>query len=92
MEGRHLGGQAPSSDDSVSEFEAGKRIIDGAIDTFGRIVRVVNNVGILRDTIFRKMSEQDFDSVLAVRLKGSFNTSTTLRRSSRTRAAAPLCT
>jgi NAD(P)-dependent dehydrogenase (short-subunit alcohol dehydrogenase family) len=45
------------------------------IGTFSRIAWVVNNVSILRDTIFRKMSEQGFDSVLVVRIKGWFNIS-----------------
>ncbi len=67
------GGQAVASGDSVSEFEAGKKIIDTALDAFGRIDGVVNNAGILRDTIFHKMSEQDFDDVVRVHLKGSFN-------------------
>lgn len=67
------GGQAVASGDSVSEFEAGKKIIDTALEAFGRIDGVVNNAGILRDTIFHKMSEQDFDDVVRVHLKGSFN-------------------
>jgi NAD(P)-dependent dehydrogenase (short-subunit alcohol dehydrogenase family) len=67
------GGEAVASSDSVAGFEAGARIVQTALDAFGRIDGVVNNAGILRDTIFHKMSEQDFDSVLAVHLKGSFN-------------------
>ena len=50
-------------------------MIEQAIDTFGRIDIVVNNAGILRDVIFHKMTEDDWDSVMNVHLKGSFNTS-----------------
>lgn len=70
---REAGGEAIASSDSVAEFEAGARIVQAALDAFGRIDGIVNNAGILRDTIFHKMSEQDFDSVVAVHLKGSFN-------------------
>jgi NAD(P)-dependent dehydrogenase (short-subunit alcohol dehydrogenase family) len=44
-----------------------------ALDSFGRIDCVVNNAGILRDVIFHKMTEEDWDSVLKVMLKGAFN-------------------
>ena len=43
------------------------------MDTFGRIDCVVNNAGILRDVIFHKMTEDDWDSVVKVMLKGAFN-------------------
>jgi len=55
-------------------------MVRAAIDNFGRIDAVVNNAGNLRDTLFHKMEEDDFDAVIAVHLKGSFNVS---------RAAAP---
>lgn len=55
-------------------------MVRAAIDNFGRIDAVVNNAGILRDVLFHKMEEADFDAVIAVHLKGSFNVS---------RAAAP---
>jgi NAD(P)-dependent dehydrogenase (short-subunit alcohol dehydrogenase family) len=77
---REAGGEAVSSFDSVTEWDGGQAIIQTALDTFGQIDCVVNNAGNLRDGIFHKMSEQDFESVLAVHLKGSFNVS---------RAAAP---
>jgi NAD(P)-dependent dehydrogenase (short-subunit alcohol dehydrogenase family) len=75
-----MGGQAVPSFDSVSDWDAAHRIIATALDRFGRIDGVVNNAGILRDRIFHKMTEADFDSVIAVHLKGSFNIA---------RAAAP---
>jgi NAD(P)-dependent dehydrogenase (short-subunit alcohol dehydrogenase family) len=54
--------------------------VQAALDNFGRIDAVVNNAGNLRDMLFHKMSDDDFDSVVGVHLKGSFNVS---------RAAAP---
>jgi NAD(P)-dependent dehydrogenase (short-subunit alcohol dehydrogenase family) len=75
-----IGGQAVPSFDSVSDWDAAHRIIATALDRFGRIDGIVNNAGILRDRIFHKMTEADFDSVIAVHLKGSFNIA---------RAAAP---
>jgi NAD(P)-dependent dehydrogenase (short-subunit alcohol dehydrogenase family) len=68
-----MGGKAAVSGHSVADFEDGKKIVDTAIQAFGRIDGVVNNAGILRDTIFHKMTEKDFDDVLRVHLKGSFN-------------------
>ena len=49
-------------------------MVEQAIDCFGRIDVVVNNAGILRDAIFHKMTEEDWDAVINVHLKGSFNT------------------
>jgi len=59
----------------VAERKDTEEMMRMAIETFGRIDVVVNNAGILRDTIFHKMSEPDWDSVLTVHLKGSFNVS-----------------
>jgi NAD(P)-dependent dehydrogenase (short-subunit alcohol dehydrogenase family) len=70
-----LGGEAISNHNSVANWDSAHAIIQTAIDTFGRIDGVVNNAGILRDTIFHKMTEEDFDIVLNVHLKGSFNMS-----------------
>jgi NAD(P)-dependent dehydrogenase (short-subunit alcohol dehydrogenase family) len=77
---RAMGGKAVANHDSVSEWEGGVAMVKAAIDNFGRIDGVVNNAGNLRDMFFHKMGPDDFDAVLAVHLKGSFNTS---------RAAAP---
>jgi NAD(P)-dependent dehydrogenase (short-subunit alcohol dehydrogenase family) len=74
------GGQAVTSYDSVAEWTGAERIVETALDHFERIDVVVNNAGILRDVIFHKMTEEDWDAVIAVHLKGSFNVS---------RAAAP---
>ncbi len=67
------GGQAVASTHNVAQAVSAQQIVELAINQFGRIDGVVNNAGILRDAIFHKMSEVDFDSVLAVHLKGSFN-------------------
>jgi NAD(P)-dependent dehydrogenase (short-subunit alcohol dehydrogenase family) len=69
------GGEAAANFDSVADYKAATGMIEQAVDTFGRIDIVVNNAGILRDVIFHKMTEDDWDSVVNVHLKGSFNTS-----------------
>lgn len=69
------GGKAIANNGSVAERKDAEEMIRNAIDAFGRIDVVVNNAGILRDTIFHKMSEPDWDSVIAVHLKGAFNVS-----------------
>ncbi|PCH63384.1 MAG: 3-hydroxyacyl-CoA dehydrogenase [SAR86 cluster bacterium] len=74
------GGEAVSSYASVTSWDEAHEIIAAAIDNFGRIDAVVNNAGNLRDAIFHKMTEADFDAVINVHLKGTFNVS---------RAAAP---
>jgi len=67
------GGQAVANTDSVSSFDGAKAIVDQAVSTFGDLHVVVNNAGILRDRMLVSMSEQDFDDVIAVHLKGTFN-------------------
>jgi NAD(P)-dependent dehydrogenase (short-subunit alcohol dehydrogenase family) len=68
-------GDAVASYDSVAQFASAGKIIQCALDNFGRIDCVVNNAGILRDVIFHKMTEQDWDAVVTVMLKGAFNCS-----------------
>jgi NAD(P)-dependent dehydrogenase (short-subunit alcohol dehydrogenase family) len=77
---RAFGGTAAANTDSVAEWKSAQSIIAQALDLYGRIDGVVNNAGNLRDVIFHKMPEDDFDAVIQVHLKGSFNMS---------RAAAP---
>ena len=67
------GGEAVVNGDSVADYEAAGRMVAQAVETFGRIDGVVNVAGILRDVIFHKMSEADWDAVISVHLKGSFN-------------------
>jgi NAD(P)-dependent dehydrogenase (short-subunit alcohol dehydrogenase family) len=67
------GGQAVANTDSVSSFAGAKAIIDQAVSSYGDLHVVVNNAGILRDRMLVSMSEQEFDDVIAVHLKGTFN-------------------
>lgn len=66
------GGTAVANTDSVSDAQSAGRIIESAMDHFGRVDCVVNNAGILRDRIFHRMSEEEWDAVLKVHLYGSF--------------------
>ena len=66
------GGQAVANTDSVAEAVAAGRIVQCALDSFGRIDGVVNNAGILRDRFFHKMSLDEWDAVLKVHLYGSY--------------------
>ncbi|SNC62616.1 NAD(P)-dependent dehydrogenase, short-chain alcohol dehydrogenase family [Marinobacter sp. es.048] len=74
------GGQAVANGANVASWQGAHDLVDMAIDTYGRLDGVVNNAGVLRDGIFHKMSEADWDAVVDVNLKGCFNVS---------RAAAP---
>ncbi|MGR3455736.1 SDR family NAD(P)-dependent oxidoreductase [Pseudooceanicola sp.] len=67
------GGEAVANFGNVAKAEDAQAMYSQAMDEFGAIDVVVNNAGILRDVIFHKMTEQDWDSVIAVHLKGSFN-------------------
>jgi NAD(P)-dependent dehydrogenase (short-subunit alcohol dehydrogenase family) len=68
------GGAATPNRDSVSDFAGAGRIIDTAISTYGSIDILVNNAGIVRDRTLVKMDESDYDAVIAVHQKGTFNT------------------
>ena len=57
----------------VSDFEASKACVDQIIEEFGGIDILVNNAGIVRDKLALKMTEEDFDAVINVNLKGTFN-------------------
>ena len=70
---RSRGGTAVGSYDSVADFAAAERIIGTAVEQFGAIDVLVNNAGILRDRMIFNMSEEDWDAVIAVHLKGTFN-------------------
>jgi NAD(P)-dependent dehydrogenase (short-subunit alcohol dehydrogenase family) len=66
------GGKAVANADNVATPEGAEAIVRAAVDTFGRVDVVVNNAGILRDKSLGKMSVEEFDSVLAVHVRGSF--------------------
>jgi NAD(P)-dependent dehydrogenase (short-subunit alcohol dehydrogenase family) len=67
------GGEAVANYGSVSSWSDGAAMVAQAIDTYGALDILVNNAGILRDASIAKMSEDDFDLVIAVHLKGTFN-------------------
>ena len=69
---RAMGGEATANTDSVSDYAGAGRIVQAAIDAFGGLDVVVNNAGILRDRMFVNMTEEEFDSVIAVHLRGTF--------------------
>lgn len=69
---RERGGEAVINTDSVSEWANARRIVECALDSFGRVDIVVNNAGILRDAIFHKMSPEEWLAVVNVHLNGSF--------------------
>ncbi|MFC1999911.1 SDR family NAD(P)-dependent oxidoreductase [Chloroflexota bacterium] len=71
---RKTGRMAIANTESVADFGAAGRLIQSCVDTFGRIDILVNCAGILKDRMVHKMSEEEFDAVIAVHLKGTFNT------------------
>jgi len=70
-----MGGEAVVNGGNVAKFDEAGAMIQQAIDTFGDINIVVNNAGILRDRMLFSMSEDDWDAVIAVHLKGTFGPS-----------------
>jgi len=77
---RAAGGQASANGDSVADWASAHRMVEQALDTFGRIDGVINNAGILRDRFFHNMSADEWRAVVDVHLNGTFYVS---------RAAAP---
>ncbi|MCB1005948.1 MAG: SDR family NAD(P)-dependent oxidoreductase, partial [Acidimicrobiales bacterium] len=67
------GGEAVANSGNVASWDDAEAMVRQAIDTFGALDIVVNNAGILRDNSIVKMTEDEFDSVIAVHLKGTFN-------------------
>jgi NAD(P)-dependent dehydrogenase (short-subunit alcohol dehydrogenase family) len=66
------GGEAVASYDDVSDFAAAEHMIGRAVDRYGRLDILVNNAGILRDRMLVNMTEDEWDAVIAVHLKGHF--------------------
>jgi len=69
---RAMGGEAVANHDNVADWEGGQRLIQSALDAFGELHVLVNNAGILRDRVLVNLSEEDWDSVINVHLKGHF--------------------
>jgi NAD(P)-dependent dehydrogenase (short-subunit alcohol dehydrogenase family) len=69
---RAAGGQAVANADSVSSWEGAQRLVNTAVETFGDLHVVVNNAGILRDRVLANMTEEEWDAVIDVHLKGTF--------------------
>jgi len=67
-----LGGAAVANTDSVADWEGAQRLVNTAVETFGGLDVLVNNAGILRDRMLANMTEQEWDSVITVHLKGTF--------------------
>ena len=66
------GGEAVADGENVADFAAAERLVAHAVDAFGRLDILVNNAGILRDRMLVNMSEEEWDAVIAVHLKGHF--------------------
>jgi len=67
------GGEAVANYDTVATADGGERMVQTALDAFGRLDILVNNAGILRDRMIFNMTEEEWDAVIAVHLKGHFN-------------------
>src|SRR5207342_20585 len=67
-----MGGEAVANGDSVSSWEGAQRLVNAAIETFGDLDILVNNAGILRDRVVVNMTEDEWDAVIDVHLKGHF--------------------
>jgi NAD(P)-dependent dehydrogenase (short-subunit alcohol dehydrogenase family) len=66
------GGDAVANGSDVSSFKESKQMIEHAVDTYGRLDVLVNNAGILRDRMLVNMSEEEWDAVIQVHMKGTF--------------------
>jgi NAD(P)-dependent dehydrogenase (short-subunit alcohol dehydrogenase family) len=67
-----MGGEAVANGDNVADWEGGQRMVNAAIEAFGDLDILVNNAGILRDRVLVNMTEQEWDDVVKVHLKGHF--------------------
>jgi NAD(P)-dependent dehydrogenase (short-subunit alcohol dehydrogenase family) len=70
---KEAGGEAVPDFNGVDTYEGGAKMVQTALDAYGKLDIVIHNAGILRDKSFKNMTEEDFDKVLTVHLKGAFN-------------------
>lgn len=68
-----LGGEAVANTDNIASWDGAQRLVEQAVDSFGRLDVLVNNAGILRDGFIPTMEEAQWDSVITVHLKGHFS-------------------
>ena len=69
---KDMGGEAVANTDNVADWEGGQRLINTAIEAFGDLHILINNAGILRDRVLVNMTEDEWDAVIHVHLKGHF--------------------
>jgi NAD(P)-dependent dehydrogenase (short-subunit alcohol dehydrogenase family) len=69
---RAAGGEAVANGDDVADWKGAERLVRTAVDTYGRLDVLVNNAGILRDRMLFNMTENEWDGVIQVHLKGTF--------------------
>lgn len=69
---RAMGGEAVVNGDNVADWEGAQRLVNAAVEAFGDLDILVNNAGILRDRVLVNMTEEEWDAVIAVHLKGHF--------------------
>ncbi len=72
---RAAGGEAASNSESVTSMASVKGMVEQALDTFGGLHAIINPAGILRDGMFHKMADADWDAVIEVHLRGAYNVS-----------------
>jgi 3-oxoacyl-[acyl-carrier protein] reductase len=70
---RKDGGKAIAISGAIEHMETGERLVEAAVSTFGKVDVLINNAGIVRDSMSYRMSEEDWDEVIAVHLKGAFS-------------------
>ena len=69
---RASGGQAIANSDDITTLDSAQRIVDAALEAFGEVHVLVNNAGMLRDRMFISLTEEDWDLVMRVHLKGHY--------------------